>query len=84
LRDFHPSPQNVNDCSVAPELIAKLPDAQAIVADKGYDSECIREQIIKKGARAVIPRKRNSLKGNADMDWGLYRSGIWWKTPLPD
>ncbi len=22
---------------------------------------------------AVIPRKRNSLKGNADMDWGLYR-----------
>jgi hypothetical protein len=21
----------------------------------------------------VIPRKRNSLKGNADMDWGLYR-----------
>jgi IS5 family transposase len=62
----------VNDCSAAPELIAKLPDAQAIVADKGYDSECIREQIIKKGARAVIPRKRNSLKGNADMDWGLY------------
>jgi transposase len=21
----------------------------------------------------VIPRKRNSLKGNADMDWGLYK-----------
>ena len=63
----------VNDCSIAPDLIAKLPDAKAIVADKGYDSECIREQITKKGARAVIPRKRNSLKGNADMDWGLYR-----------
>lgn len=63
----------VNDCSIAPDLIAKLPDAKAIVADKGYDSECIREQITKKGARAVIPRKRNSLKGNADMDWCLYR-----------
>ena len=71
--EFEITAGDVNDCSVAPELIARLPDAQAIVADKGYDSECIREQIIKKGARAVIPRKRNSLKGNADMDWGLYR-----------
>ena len=62
----------VNDCSAAPQLIAKLPDVEVIVADKGYDSEYIREQIVKKGAKAVIPRKRNSLKGNADMDWGLY------------
>jgi transposase len=52
---------------------ARLPDVEEIVADKGYDSEWIREQITKKGARAVIPRKRNSLKGNADMDGGLYK-----------
>src|SRR5690606_34323170 len=41
----------------APGLIARLPDAKAIVAVKAYDSECecIREQITKKGARAVIP-----------------------------
>jgi transposase len=63
----------VNDCSAAPDLIARLPCAKAIVADKGYDSECIRDQITKKRAQAVIPRKRNSLRGNADMDWGLYR-----------
>ncbi|SDH93086.1 Transposase DDE domain-containing protein [Nitrosomonas sp. Nm132] len=50
--EFEITGGDVNDCSVAPELIAKLPDVQAIVADKGYDSECIREQIIKKGARA--------------------------------
>ncbi len=68
--EFEITGGEVNDCSVAAELIAKLPDAQAIVADKGYDSECIREQIVKKGARAVIPRKCNSVKGNADMDWG--------------
>lgn len=55
---------------------AHLPDAKAIVADKGYDNECIREQITKKGVRAVIPRKRNSLKGNADMD---IDTGIWWR-----
>lgn len=58
----------VSDCSVVPELMTELPDVQAIAADKGYDSEYIREQIIKKGARAVIPRKRNPLKDNADMD----------------
>jgi len=62
-----------NDCSAAPDLIAKLPDAKAIVADKGYDSECIWEQITKKGARAVIPRKRNALKSNVDMDWSFYK-----------
>ncbi|MCO6426985.1 IS5 family transposase, partial [Nitrosomonas communis] len=71
--EFEITGGEVNDCSAAPDLIARLPDAKAIVADKGYDSEWIREQITKKGARAVIPRKRNSLKGNADMDWGLYR-----------
>jgi len=63
----------VNDCTAAPDLIAKLPAARAIIADKGYDSERIREQIELQGARVVIPRKRNSVKGNADLDRGLYR-----------
>ena len=71
--EFEITGGEVNDCSAAPGLIAKLPDAEVIVADKGYDSECIREQITKQGARAVIPRKRNSVKSNVDMDWGLYR-----------
>ena len=47
--EFEITGGEVNDCSIAPDLIAKLPDAKAIVADKGYDSECIREQITKKG-----------------------------------
>jgi transposase len=71
--EFEITGGEVNDCAAAPQMIARLPDLEEIVADKGYDSECIQEQITKKGARAVIPRKRNSLKGNADMDWGLYR-----------
>lgn len=57
----------VNDCTAAPELIAKQPYAQAVVADKGYDSERIREQIEAKGSKVVIPRKRNSVKVNADL-----------------
>lgn len=41
-------------------------------ADKGYDSECIREQIAKQGTRAAIPRKRNSVKGNVwTYGWGI-------------
>ena len=72
--EFEITGGEVNDCSAAPDLIARLPDAKAIVAGKGYDSEWLREQITKKEtARAVIPGKRNSLKGNADMDWGLYK-----------
>lgn len=62
-----------HDSKAASELIAQLPAAEVVVADKGYDSEAIREQIAKKGAKAVIPRKFNSVIGNADMDWALYR-----------
>jgi len=75
--EFEITGGEVNDCSAAPDLIAKLPDAQVIVADKSYDSEYIREQITKKGTRAVIPRKCNSVKGNAGMDWGLYKYRHW-------
>lgn len=64
---------DINNCTAAPELIAQLPSAEVIVADKGYDSERIREQIKTQGARPVVPRKRNSIRGNADLDRGLYR-----------
>jgi transposase len=62
----------INDCAAAPQLIAQLPSAEAIIAGKGYDSESIRQQIEAQGARSVIPRKRNSIKGNTDLDRGLY------------
>jgi transposase len=59
--------------AAASELIEPLPPAKAVVADKGYDSGKIREQIKNKGANAVIPRRSNSVVSNADMDWSLYR-----------
>jgi IS5 family transposase len=54
----------VHDCKEAPKLIAELPSADYIIADRGYDSEDVRTQIIDKGAIPVIPRKKNgcSLK----------------------
>ena len=43
------------------------------MATKGYDSERIREQIETQGSRPGISRKRNSVRGNVDLDRGLYR-----------
>lgn len=63
----------VHDCKEAPKLIAELPKADYIVADKGYDSEDLRIQIKDKGAIPVIPRKKNSSVGNDDIDWYLYK-----------
>jgi len=63
----------VNDSIVAPDLIEQLPDSDYVAADKGYDSESIRELIRQKNATPVIPRKRNSKVGNSDIDWGFYK-----------
>jgi len=53
---------DVDDCSAALDLITRLPDAEAMVADKGYDSDCIREQITKKRAMPVIPGKAQFIE----------------------
>lgn len=63
----------VHDSKIAPDLIEKLPIADYTIADKGYDSEEIRESIRKKSSIPVIPRKKNSKTGNADIDWCLYK-----------
>jgi transposase len=63
----------VHDCKAAPALIDKLPASGNIIADKGYDSEDVREQIRNKPSNPVIPRKKNSKTGNSDIDWGLYK-----------
>jgi transposase len=63
----------VHDCKAAPALIDKLPASEHIIADKGYDSEDVREQIRNKSSNPVIPRKKNSKTGNSDIDWGLYK-----------
>lgn len=43
----------VNDVSVAPELIAAvdLAEAEAVSADKGYDSDKLRAQIEESGSK---------------------------------
>lgn len=71
--DFELTGGETPDCSVAPTLIERLPYSDVVVADKGYDSERIRQLIEARGSQAVIPRKSNSVKGNGEMDWCLYK-----------
>jgi len=48
-------------------------EAGTIIADKGYDSEQLRAQIEMNGMKVVIPRKKNSKRGNEGLDWHLYK-----------
>lgn len=63
----------VHGSTEAQALINDLPSGDALVADKGYDGERIREQIEAKGMEVVIPRRCHSKKGNARLDRRLYR-----------
>ena len=63
----------VSECKNINEFIDKLPVSSFIIADKGYDSEKLRQYIEGKSSVSVIPRRCSSLIGNADMNWGLYK-----------
>ena len=71
--DFIVTGGEVHDSKAAIELLKQLPDAEHVIADRGYDSEKIREQIREKKGVPNIPRKRNSKIGNGDIDWCLYK-----------
>lgn len=71
--DFEITGGEVHDSKMAPQLIAKLPRSDYLIADKGYDSEDLRQQVRDKKGIPIIPRIRNSKTGNADIDWGLYK-----------
>lgn len=63
----------VHDSKEAQNLINKVPELEILIADKGYDSEILRESIKTQGAQSYIPRKSNSKVGNESMDWCLYK-----------
>lgn len=64
----------VHDCQVAKKLIGHMSEnAEHFVADKGYDSDEIRSQVRDKGAKPVIPRRKNSNKDNPDFDSHIYK-----------
>lgn len=71
--DFEITGGEVHDAKIASKLIEKVDLAEVIVADKGYDSEAIRDEIRLRGSHPVIPRKSNSNKPNPEFDSYLYK-----------
>ena len=48
----------VHDGQIAPQLIERVGDAGFLIADKGYDSEAIREIARNHNMQPVIPKNR--------------------------
>ncbi|PJA20354.1 MAG: IS5/IS1182 family transposase, partial [Deltaproteobacteria bacterium CG_4_10_14_0_2_um_filter_43_8] len=71
--DFEITGGEVRDAKVADALIEKIGKAEHIIADKGYDSEAIRETARQAGMIPVIPRRSNSDKPNPEFDAYLYK-----------
>jgi transposase len=70
---FELSGGQAHDVSYGESLVVSSPEAEVVVADKGYDSQALRELIKSRNAKHVIPRKGNSKQGNDDIDWCMYR-----------
>jgi transposase len=66
------SPGQASDKTVAPVLLAGLPPAQALVADRGYDAQAILDLVRESGGEAHIPTCRDR-KVQRSVDPALYR-----------
>lgn len=69
--DFVITGGEVNDCTQAIALLGQH-KAEAVLADKGYDTDAIVEHIEAMGAKAVIPPKRNRTV-QREYDKDLYK-----------
>lgn len=61
-----------SDKSTAPLLLDGLPQAQAVVADRGYDWQHLVDWIKARGGDAQIPTQR-MVKRQRSVDHSLYR-----------
>ena len=71
--DFAITGGEVHDAKAAFHLINKVEAAANFIADKGYDSEAIRNELRQAGMNLVIPRKSNSKTPNPEFDPYLYK-----------
>jgi transposase len=62
----------VHDSQEAEALLEALPEGATLLADKGYDSNAIREAAARKNAWANIPSRSNRKQRFAFSGW-LYR-----------
>ncbi len=59
------TPGNVRDCKVAKLCIEMMPPSAELVADKGYDSQALREWLVERGTEPVIPPRKNRKVNNS-------------------
>jgi transposase len=58
---FHLTPGQNADIAAAPALLALAPPISSLIADKGYDGDDFRADIVNRGAKPVIPNKSNRI-----------------------
>ena len=68
-----PSLKQPPDNSKEVNFIERI-DGESLIADKGYDSDKIREQARNKNMAPIIPQKFNGKKPNPDDDRHLYKN----------
>lgn len=73
LLDFKVTGGEVRDSQVASELIKLAGSAEYLVADKGYDSDAIRNKAREHGMKPIIPKRKNAKQPNPNFDSYLYK-----------
>lgn len=64
---------NVNDCVTGYEMLQDLyVEGKNIIADRGYDTNAILENLEEKQANAVIPSRKHRTS-QRETDWWLYK-----------
>jgi len=58
---LHLTPGQDADIAAAPDVLALAPPMSALLADKGYDGDNLRGEIVRRGAKPVIPNKSNRV-----------------------
>ncbi|MDO9564212.1 MAG: IS5 family transposase [Bradyrhizobium sp.] len=58
---LHLTPGQDADIAAAPDVLALAPPMSALLADKGYDGDNLRSEIVRRGAKPVIPNKSNRV-----------------------
>lgn len=70
---LHLTAGQVSDYRGADTILPALPDAEVLIADKGYDSERLRKALAKRGIASCIPGRANR-KVPVVYDMELYKS----------
>jgi transposase len=66
------TPGNTHDCKVAKACIEAVAPSAELVADKGYDSQALREWLEARGTTPVIP-PRSNRKVQYEYDRAIYK-----------